>query len=116
MTLDILGADGHTTVEWDPDDPAEVEVARAEFERLRGAGFLLFAVDEVADFPAGAGRVIAELVAAPPEVPAASPLPEAVKPRGRRKVPPGAGKQVDELDPKKRHVAVRGMRGGSCPA
>jgi hypothetical protein len=44
--LETTGADERTVVRWDPADPQSVERARAEFERLRVAGYLLFALVE----------------------------------------------------------------------
>lgn len=33
-TMDILSKEGHTTTAWDPNNPAEVEAARATFDAL----------------------------------------------------------------------------------
>jgi hypothetical protein len=119
LELFVLGAGGHTVVSWDPDKPDEVDKARAEFERLKAAGFMLFVVDtiESTDFPAEAGRLMAELVAAPPETPAEAPLTGALTPKPKKpKYVKGSEQQAKEFNPKKSTVAVRRMGGGACPA
>jgi len=111
-TLEILGQTGHTTVEWDPANETEVATAKAEFEKLRDAGFLLFVVEEVSAFPEGAGRLEARLVSGPPAVAATAPEPGVDLP-AKRPGRPRRGAQTREFDPKaKRTVAVRPMRGG----
>jgi hypothetical protein len=105
-TLEILGREGHISVAWDPDNPEEVEKARAEFNRLLEAGFMLFVVTAVKEFPEGAGEVTAELVAAPPPLPAGKPDPSSPPATAR-------GEQTRKFQPKaKRTVAVRPMQGG----
>ena len=109
--LEILGDKGYTTVEWDPDNPEEVAKARAEFDKLKAAGFLLFVVTEVDDLPVEVGRVTAQLASAPPLVPAQTPEPvSAPEPiRGR----PRKGTQTtDFVASAPRTIAVRPMRGG----
>ena len=41
--LEVMDASGHLTLTWDPDKPDEVAQARAEFARLKAAGFAFFA-------------------------------------------------------------------------
>ena len=41
-TMEIMDATGHVTLTWDIDKPETVETARAEFERLKAAGFAFF--------------------------------------------------------------------------
>jgi hypothetical protein len=85
-TLEILDPSGHLTLSWNPNDPAEVEKARAEFARLKGCGFAFFASeqDEKPKLRIGrSGRLEGRLV------------------------------QVKEFDTEaERTVAVRPMRGG----
>jgi len=41
-TLHTLDRTGDLTLVWDPADPEETEKARAEFERLKAAGYAFF--------------------------------------------------------------------------
>jgi hypothetical protein len=45
-SIEIFPAHGRQVVRWDPADPASVDVARAEFDRLRAEGYALFALEE----------------------------------------------------------------------
>ncbi len=120
-SLEVLGASGDVTVSWDPADPASVERARAEYDRLRAAGYLMFTVRRRADaFDPAAGALDVELTAGPPETPASSPTPPlaAVRPRrGRalRRYPGEYAEQSRALDPMaERVVAVPPMLGGGA--
>lgn len=67
-SINVLGSQGHLSLEWDPADPESVAGARAEVERLRRAGytFWLTEPDVPADaVAAGNGRLV---VKAPDEV------------------------------------------------
>ena len=44
--IETFPSRGRQVVRWDPADPESVERARAEFERLRAEGYVLFALDE----------------------------------------------------------------------
>lgn len=44
--LETFPARGRQVVRWDPADQESVERARAEFERLRTEGYVLFALEE----------------------------------------------------------------------
>jgi hypothetical protein len=99
--MDIFEGTGRVTLTWDPAQPAEVEGARVEFQRLRDSGYVMFAAEtggprhaverRVDEFDAAAGGLTA-----------------------RSAVPA----QTDVFDPESsRIVAVRPLRGGSgCPA
>lgn len=41
--LQVMDGSGHLTLSWDPSDPATVERAKAEFDRLKAAGYAFFA-------------------------------------------------------------------------
>lgn len=95
MQIEVLDPSGHLTLEWNPDDPASVAAAQAEWEKLKEAGFAFFADGgaEAADMDAGVrhrGKVEARVVRVEPE---------AVKPRRGRRGP-------------RRSTAVPPMRGG----
>lgn len=108
----VLDHSGHLSVEWDPNNEAEVAGAREEVERLRSLGYSFFLTsgeraDEVA---AGRGKLSVRRVddpiaaMAPPEPPEA-PEPDTIglaAPR-RRGRPPKAETEA---------IAVRPMRGG----
>lgn len=47
--MDVMDVTGHTTVTWDPADPASVADARREFQRLRGLGYQGFRMDLVTE-------------------------------------------------------------------
>lgn len=64
-TMDITDGSGHTTVEWDPAVPAEVDNARAVFERMTGEHkHLAYQVDDRGErtqlhyFDADARRIV----------------------------------------------------------
>lgn len=42
----ILGAEGDTRIMWDPERPAEVEAARAAFDRLLREGYTAYTVTD----------------------------------------------------------------------
>jgi len=96
--IETFEAAGRQVLTWDPEDEESVRTARAEFERLRAAGFALFAVQErpgltvetrIERFEPNAGAVV-----------------------GRSAIPV----QTDEFRPEStRIVAVRPIRGGSAP-
>lgn len=44
--LAVMGRSGDTKTIWNPRNAAEVEVARATFDSLKGKGFAMFKVDE----------------------------------------------------------------------
>lgn len=48
--LEVLDPSGHLVLTWNPNEPASVEQARAEFERLKGCGFGFF-IGEAEDAP-----------------------------------------------------------------
>jgi len=79
--LRTLCAEGDLRLRWDPKAPEQVAKARAEFDRLKKAGYLLFKVKpfsrkpgaEVKEFGKTDGQLIADfapgaegIVAAPP--------------------------------------------------
>jgi hypothetical protein len=43
--LDVPNETGHLTLTWDPADETAVEAARAEFSKLKAAGFAFYATD-----------------------------------------------------------------------
>ena len=45
----IMDSSGHTTVTWDPRDPASVNDAKREFQRLLAAGNQAFRMDVVSE-------------------------------------------------------------------
>lgn len=99
--IEVLNGSGHLTLEWDPENPAEVARVRAEVENLRNAGYTFFLTeDEPADaIAAGRGKLLVKRtddpvtdLSEPDEAPAVEP-----KRRGR---------------PPREAVAVRPMRGG----
>ena len=60
--IETFPARDRHVVRWDPSDPESVDRARAEFERLRAGGYILFALEEkpgvsverrAEEFPAG---------------------------------------------------------------
>ena len=60
-----LDRSGHTETTWDPNEPEDVEVARAMFETLIGQGYLAFSVNEdgtkgepIREFDPKASRII----------------------------------------------------------
>jgi len=111
-SLKVLGASGHIEMTWDCDDEEAVAQARAEFNRLREAGYLLFTVrEERTEFDPADRRLEVTLVAAGPVVPATAPAPEAAeKPKrsGLRRI----GTQTKQFDAKASTVAVPAFRGG----
>lgn len=44
--MNILDSTGHSTVEWDPDAPAEVEAARIQFTAMVDKGYRAFRVND----------------------------------------------------------------------
>ena len=40
--MEVLDHTGHTSINWDPDNPAEVETARQAFERMTREGYRAF--------------------------------------------------------------------------
>lgn len=48
-TMQIMDSSGHTTVTWDPSEPASVADAQREFERLTGQGYQAFRMEAVGD-------------------------------------------------------------------
>lgn len=89
--LEVLDPSGHITLRWSPDDPDSVEQARAEFEKLKAAGFAFF-VDEAS------------------AVPVTRLKPKAFAQAGQLDVRPA---MVREFDPRRRRtVAVRPLQGG----
>jgi hypothetical protein len=98
-TLKILDASGHLTLSWNPDDPADVAKAEAEFERLKAQGYAFFyspaaSAKPVSRFRKGAAFFDVRASALPAE--SAPPAPE----------------QTTEFRPEGRTVAVRPLRGG----
>lgn len=65
-TMQIMGGDGDTRVAWDPGNADETAAARAQFDTLRGKGYLAFRVRDAKDdkgeqihvFDPQAGRII----------------------------------------------------------
>lgn len=47
--MNVMDSSGHTTVTWDPTDRDSVRTARAEFDRLRRAGYQAFRMDLVTE-------------------------------------------------------------------
>lgn len=45
-TLEILDVTGHLTLSWNPHEPEDVARAKAEFDRLKSAGFAFFSSEE----------------------------------------------------------------------
>ena len=45
-TLKVLDPSGHTETHWNEDVPAEVEAARAVFDRMTGQGYRAFRVSK----------------------------------------------------------------------
>jgi hypothetical protein len=45
-TMSTLDRSGDTKLSWDSDNVAEVEVARAAFDRLTGKGYSAFRIDD----------------------------------------------------------------------
>jgi hypothetical protein len=64
MTLDILNAQtGHTTIQFDSKDPAEVARAKAQIESLLKSGFAVFAeqggkTERITKFDARRGKFL----------------------------------------------------------
>ena len=48
-TLRVMDRTGDTKVEWDPTRPAEVEVARETFRKLKNQGYLAYTVTRKGD-------------------------------------------------------------------
>lgn len=46
--MEVLDPTGHLSLTWDPQDGASVDKARADFQRLKEAGYAFF-VDQVED-------------------------------------------------------------------
>lgn len=44
-TMQIMDATGHTEIKWNPDNPAEVTVARDMFTEMVGKGYSIFDVN-----------------------------------------------------------------------
>ncbi len=94
--ISILGQGGHVQITWDPTNHDEVERAREEFDRLRAAGYLIFTVEEqIENFDRRPTKLEARF-----DKPLERPAQEV------------HATQTEELQPKKRHVAVPRMRGG----
>lgn len=55
--MEVLDATGHVTLRWDPADPESVAKARAEFDRMRGAGFAFFTTTAVDALDPAAGTI-----------------------------------------------------------
>jgi hypothetical protein len=88
-TLEVLNADGHLTLNWDPDNPDEVQKAKAEFEALKAAGFAFFREDREVRRLGRSGALDVKAGEAPPVA------------------------KAREFEPRAaRTVAVRPMRGG----
>jgi hypothetical protein len=106
--MEVLDPTGHLSLTWDPEDEASVAKARAEFERLKAAGYTFYSVPvRLNAFGERAGEVSVEVgaVPAPPDAPAPK-----RRGFGRRKQPEGP---VKEFEPKsERTVATPPMRGG----
>lgn len=47
--LETLGPSGHVSMTWNPDDPDDLARAKAEFARLKAAGFVFFEADAAPD-------------------------------------------------------------------
>lgn len=47
--MNVLDRNGHTTVTWDPRDPASCNDARREFDRLTREGYSAFAMEVVSE-------------------------------------------------------------------
>lgn len=63
--LCVMDATGDTKRIWDPNNPDEVEDARASFDRLKKKGYVAYKVNEAGDkgevireFDASAGKII----------------------------------------------------------
>lgn len=70
--MEVMDRNGHTTVTWDPRDPASVRDAKREFDRLIKAGYRAFEMNLVSEnsvvveekgagiteFPPQAGKVM----------------------------------------------------------
>lgn len=108
FTLERLGAEGHLSLTWNPDDAAEVARAREEVLGLKKLGYAFFLIDGTPtdEVAGGKGQLEARRVGAEEVLAAAAALAAetggAPKRRGR---PPGQG----------RAVATRPMRGGTTP-
>jgi hypothetical protein len=64
-TLHVLDSSGDTRTIWNPGNQAEVDAAKATFNRLKKAGYLAYSVDEdgekgevIRTFDPQAGRII----------------------------------------------------------
>lgn len=47
--MSVMGSDGDTKVAWDSDKPAEVEIARETFDKLKAKGYSAFRVNKKGD-------------------------------------------------------------------
>lgn len=58
--INVLGAGGHLSLDWNPDDPTQVAAIRAEVERLRAAGYTFWLTEDVPadEGDAGGGHLI----------------------------------------------------------
>lgn len=88
--MDIMDlVHGHRTVTWDPNDPAAVSDAEAQFNSLRAQGYSIFRMialgqtavteeigDKVEEFDPAAGRVMARMDQFDPNVRAATAVPQ----------------------------------------
>lgn len=101
--LEIPDETGHVTLSWDSEDPAEVDKVRAEFDRLKAAGYAFFTTSDETGYEVaalGAGIAKAGVLNA-----------RLVRPEALRVEPELTSTR--EFNPKKRRtIAVRPMRGG----
>lgn len=109
--LEYLSPSGHIRLEWDPANETEVADAKAEFDRLKQAGYVFYSVPvEVREFAEAATGELTVTPADRDEAPAAV----EEKPRrrfgGRRKQPEGPVKEFNAKS--ERTVGVPPMRGG----
>ena len=93
--MEFLNETGHQTVTWDPNDEASVAAARADFNRLKAAGYSMFPMAAI-----GQTSVVEE-----PDQ--SRPL-EAFNPADGRM----AAMRMDEFDPQARRVTAIPQRVG----
>ena len=114
--IEVLGLGGHISLEWNPDDPADIERARADVQRLTEAGYAFFITEtEPADaISAGRGKLIVKRTDDPVtdlSQPAAADdldLPSESTPEAPRR----RGRPSKNEAPAREAVAVRRMGGG----
>jgi hypothetical protein len=63
--MEVMDSTGHSESKWDPNNPAEVEAARASFDVLKRKGYAAFRLNndgstgsQMDSFDPGAGRVL----------------------------------------------------------